>query len=358
MADIFISYSQADRDWVEKLARLIEKEGFSVWWDIKVLPGDEFGDMVVREIATSKCVVVVWSKHSVQSDWVYGEADEARKTKKLVPVIKDEVHLPTAFRKIHAADFSQWEPDANSPQFAILLNAIRGRVQHALGNDGASPMPAPPQYPSTNYPRGNATYAPAAPPPGSLEAAIAGAFAWASQPSKVTLRAIFIPTLALSAVADINFLSAPNWTIWNLYWVLSVWATLVLFGILAFSKETALPTIVRLFLIVAALDNTIGPLQLLVVVDEPKPWQGLFLLGELAKCGLFGAMALNFSPALAARLRPFALAAIGYLAVLNMANSSLSNGESEIVSLFTALLFEAMEAFVVCMAPVQFAQKR
>ncbi len=53
--------------------------------------------------------------------------------------------------------------------------------------------------------------------------------------------------------------------------MLSVWATLALFGILAFSKETALPTIVRLFLIVAALDNTIGPLQLLVVVDEPKP---------------------------------------------------------------------------------------
>src|ERR1700679_1887929 len=104
MADIFISYAQADRDWVKILARAFEAEGFSVWWDMKVLPGDEFGDIVVREIAASKCVVVVWSKNSVGSDWVYGEADEARRAKKLIPVLKDQVPPPTAFRRVHTAD--------------------------------------------------------------------------------------------------------------------------------------------------------------------------------------------------------------------------------------------------------------
>jgi hypothetical protein len=98
MADIFISYAQADRSWVKTLAGALEAEGLSVWWDMKVLPGDEFGDLVTREIANSHNVVVVWSGNSVGSDWVYGEADEARRTKKLIPVPKDQVQPPTAFR--------------------------------------------------------------------------------------------------------------------------------------------------------------------------------------------------------------------------------------------------------------------
>ena len=33
MSDIFISYASEDRDRVKSLARALEQEGWSVWWD-------------------------------------------------------------------------------------------------------------------------------------------------------------------------------------------------------------------------------------------------------------------------------------------------------------------------------------
>ncbi len=109
----------------------------------------------------------------MRSDWVYGEADEARRTKKLVPVIKDEVQLPTAFRKIHAANFSQWDPQTGSAEFAILLDAIRGRVQHSIEAGGqGSTAEIDPRLQSPSPFQGTHAPAPAGPIPGSLEAVV------------------------------------------------------------------------------------------------------------------------------------------------------------------------------------------
>ena len=33
MADIFVAYKREERDRVEPVARALEREGFSVWWD-------------------------------------------------------------------------------------------------------------------------------------------------------------------------------------------------------------------------------------------------------------------------------------------------------------------------------------
>jgi hypothetical protein len=32
MADIFLSYASADRDWAQRLAAVLERQGWSVWW--------------------------------------------------------------------------------------------------------------------------------------------------------------------------------------------------------------------------------------------------------------------------------------------------------------------------------------
>jgi uncharacterized membrane protein YtjA (UPF0391 family) len=128
MADIFISYSQADREWVKTLANLIEAEGFSVWWDARMLPGDEFGNLVKCELATSRCIIVVWSRHSIESDWVYGEADEGRRARKLLPIAIEQIEPPTAFRRLHTANFARWQRRRNSEEFASLVRALRARI--------------------------------------------------------------------------------------------------------------------------------------------------------------------------------------------------------------------------------------
>ena len=44
MADIFLSYSQKDKDRVRLLAAALLQEGFSVWWDPKI--GAEFNSLM------------------------------------------------------------------------------------------------------------------------------------------------------------------------------------------------------------------------------------------------------------------------------------------------------------------------
>ena len=79
MSDIFISYNKDDRPWVEGFANALASRGWSVWWDRSIPTGESF-DLVIKQALTSaKCVVVVWSERSVNSDWVKAEAEEAKK---------------------------------------------------------------------------------------------------------------------------------------------------------------------------------------------------------------------------------------------------------------------------------------
>ena len=45
MADVFISYSKADRSLALKLAAMLEAEGWKTWWDTSLIPGDDFQRM-------------------------------------------------------------------------------------------------------------------------------------------------------------------------------------------------------------------------------------------------------------------------------------------------------------------------
>jgi hypothetical protein len=42
LADIFVSYSRADQALVAPLVASLEAEGWSVWWDSAITPGEEF----------------------------------------------------------------------------------------------------------------------------------------------------------------------------------------------------------------------------------------------------------------------------------------------------------------------------
>lgn len=124
-ADIFISYSQADRDWVKELAAAFETEGFSVWWDPNLLPGTKYRDAIKKELEGAKAVVVVWSRLSIESDWVRDEAEEARQYRKLVPVLKDPISPPHGFRQLQTANLSQWRGRREHPEFRSLVEGIR-----------------------------------------------------------------------------------------------------------------------------------------------------------------------------------------------------------------------------------------
>ncbi len=91
MAHVFLSYAAEDRPRVEPLVRAIEASGLTVWWDRRIGMGSSFDVVIERELDAASCVVVVWSVHSIASEWVRSEANEGAERGILVPVQIDDV---------------------------------------------------------------------------------------------------------------------------------------------------------------------------------------------------------------------------------------------------------------------------
>jgi hypothetical protein len=112
VADVFISYSKADRDKVVTLAAYLESEGWSVWWDKNLNPGEPYRDEIMRELATARAVIVLWTQNSIKSDFVRSEAGRAKADGKLIPVKTDDVgygDIPLPFGEMHTEGLSSKE---------------------------------------------------------------------------------------------------------------------------------------------------------------------------------------------------------------------------------------------------------
>lgn len=130
MADVFISYASEDRDRVRPLAEALTGHGFDVWWDRALVAGDDYAQVIERELAAAKAVIVVWTHASVQSAFVRDEAGRARDEGRLVPLTLDRgVKLPLGFGAFHAEDLSAWNGAADAPQVRLIEEAVRARLE-------------------------------------------------------------------------------------------------------------------------------------------------------------------------------------------------------------------------------------
>lgn len=132
MSDIFFSYANEDKDRIEPLVRLLEKAGCSVWWDLHIGVGEQFDEVIENEIDAARCVIVVWSEHSIGSRWVKTEAAEGNRRRILVPVLLDDVTLPLEFRRIETANLVDWRGDGSDAEVRNLLKSVSGKLQKGL----------------------------------------------------------------------------------------------------------------------------------------------------------------------------------------------------------------------------------
>lgn len=145
MADIFISHSSADREKAKALAEAIQQQGWSVWWDRKIPYGKSFDDVIEQELDAARCVVVVWTKMSVASYWVKIEAAEGARRHVLLPVFLDDVKIPLEFRRLQAANLTDWQPGLPNSEFDQLLMYV--------GEMLGKPTLADPGEPEVNRPQ-------------------------------------------------------------------------------------------------------------------------------------------------------------------------------------------------------------
>jgi hypothetical protein len=129
MPDVFVSYAREDRDRARLLAEALEAQGWSVWWDRKIVAGQAFDDTIEQQLQTAKSVVVLWSRHSIGSEWVRNEAGLASERDVLVPALIDDVKQPLEFRRRHAADLTRWTGDPADPDFQGLCEGIAAKTR-------------------------------------------------------------------------------------------------------------------------------------------------------------------------------------------------------------------------------------
>ena len=128
MSDIFISYARNDRETAKALADALERRGWSVWWDRHIPTGRTFDEVIESQLAETRCVIVLWSKASVASEWVKSEAADAKDRRLLVPVLIEQARIPLEFRRVQAADLTGWTGETTHAGFSTLVSDLTGRL--------------------------------------------------------------------------------------------------------------------------------------------------------------------------------------------------------------------------------------
>lgn len=139
MADVFVSYSRDNKDRVQIIARALEAEGYSVWWDSDLPLHRAYADVIDEQIDAAKAVVVCWSAEAKSSQWVRAEADKARNQSKLVQTSLDGTLPPLPFDQIHAADLSRWNGAASDERWRPVRDSVAELVS---GRRPATPPPS------------------------------------------------------------------------------------------------------------------------------------------------------------------------------------------------------------------------
>ena len=124
MADVFISYARADRVAADLLLAQLDQSGRSVFLDrVRLQPGKPWEPAIKTELRTARCVLVLWSRNSVESSWVRSEANSGFIRGRLVQVLIEPVRLPEPFASIEAVDLVDWS-DGAAVGWSIVMAAV------------------------------------------------------------------------------------------------------------------------------------------------------------------------------------------------------------------------------------------
>lgn len=125
---LFLSYTRKDVEPARKIIAVLEDAGFEVWWDALLEGGVNYLPTTEAALEAADCVVVLWSKLSVDSSWVRDEAQSGRERGRLVPVSLDGTMSPLGFRQIQLIDINFWDGTADAPEMARIITAINGLI--------------------------------------------------------------------------------------------------------------------------------------------------------------------------------------------------------------------------------------
>lgn len=107
---VFISYSQKDKQFVDRLSRKLNHAGINTWVDVQqIVPGSMWQDEIKRGVESAGLFLVVLSENYVSSNWTSIELALASK-KIIIPIKINEFlseNLPDVVKQFQWIDFTK-----------------------------------------------------------------------------------------------------------------------------------------------------------------------------------------------------------------------------------------------------------
>lgn len=130
MASIFISYAHVDLEKAEAVRAALEAAHCSVSMDPQIPVGARWRDWLKEHLQQASVVVVLWSRQSVEADWVRAEAEVAKHSSVLLPLVIDDLEeVPLGFGETQCL-VCKWNVDGTLAKDTQdhLLSAIRTQM--------------------------------------------------------------------------------------------------------------------------------------------------------------------------------------------------------------------------------------
>ena len=128
MADLFVSYSRADRQPVSKLAGALQTDGHEVWWDDRLRAYQDFGAEIEASLRRSSCAIVAWSAAARDSLWVRAKQLRRGNLASSYSFRSTGARPPLPFTMVHLLDFSKGDL-TTGPSWEALCAAIDEVIQ-------------------------------------------------------------------------------------------------------------------------------------------------------------------------------------------------------------------------------------
>lgn len=125
MSHVFISYKREEAELANVIRAGLRAEGHTVWWDENLQTGQRWESAIDEALMSAYAIVVLWSRMSVESDWVKHEASVAKLRRSLVQAFIDDCAIPLPFTTTMAADLRKWNKREDHPAFGEISREVR-----------------------------------------------------------------------------------------------------------------------------------------------------------------------------------------------------------------------------------------